>query len=698
MTARVVPSAAKALSDMDADRTTPDSRKQQIMKDMIDRNAKTSGISMLPYVSSLTVNSATKVHDNLDTTYQKQEEEQGFSLGRTAFKTGKKALGALASVPQALLYPVVKGAQAADYLAQKAAQPFTGKEYQPLLPADQLEQVRKESWQAAPMASTVLLGAAGAAAGVPLTALSGRAAITSAGLAGLGTLETGGTVGNAAMNALVSGVSTKAFLSLGPVGSAATAVAATGVNRLQQGEDLNSGSAAEDYLSSAALGYIGGKAIQKEKAMLTRGPAGEKLYQPQKPVHEMPSTGERLQTVAQSMYQSALKPSKAVLDRYPDVIKTGLEEGIPVSKAGGERVLDTIDTINSQIGSQIAKSKKEGKVVFSSNVVNALADTVKFYKEVIGGKKQVTELQELANEFVMDEGVAIPVDRAQKLKVNTYRVLRKAYGEMKAAEIEGKKSLARGLKEEIVAAIPELGELNARESKLIGLDAALERFTGRYGNRELIDLTSGIGGAVGMVSDGLTGGLKGFALTKLAKLAIDHPTIKSQIAIYLNKLGKQLSPPKVLAPEEVPPTMEIINLNTQPPKLQNFPPPASVNGESRLIQMKGGKQGTPGIDYPAPVSPQPQAQKSVNGGSVGAVKNAIPKELEPLAAEARKYKSVEEFVKKAQEVSGLSNYDVARNFGKEYLGLKNALTDSKGAINKESQLTDLWNKVHNTKQ
>lgn len=73
MTARVIPSASKALKDIDADKTTPDIQKNQIMRQMIDRNAKNSGPSMLPYVSALTVNSATKKSDALQASYEQQE-------------------------------------------------------------------------------------------------------------------------------------------------------------------------------------------------------------------------------------------------------------------------------------------------------------------------------------------------------------------------------------------------------------------------------------------------------------------------------------------------------------------------------------------------------------------------------------------------------------------------------------------------
>jgi hypothetical protein len=46
-------------------------------------------------------------------------------------------------------------------------------------------------------------------------------------------------------------------------------------------------------------------------------------------------------------------------------------------------------------------------------------------------------------------------------------VLSKKYGQMGGAEVEAQKGLARGLKEEIANAVPEIAGLNAQESKLI---------------------------------------------------------------------------------------------------------------------------------------------------------------------------------------------------------------------------------------
>src|SRR6185369_1018829 len=112
----------------------------------------------------------------------------------------------------------------------------------------------------------------------------------------------------------------------------------------------------------------------------------------------------------------------------------------------------------------------------------------------------------------------IPVDVAQKMKTNTYKQLKNAYGELKGFEVEAKKAMARGAKEEIVAQIPELADLNAKDSTLINLEKVLFKAVNRIENRDMM----GIGVPIKAIAGGV-GGIKGTALGALIGL-IDTPT------------------------------------------------------------------------------------------------------------------------------------------------------------------------------
>lgn len=78
MTAKVIPSAYNALKNMDADKTTPDARKEQIMGQMLDDNAKKAKISSLLYINALGANAAVKQHDSLQGSYDAQEQSDRY--------------------------------------------------------------------------------------------------------------------------------------------------------------------------------------------------------------------------------------------------------------------------------------------------------------------------------------------------------------------------------------------------------------------------------------------------------------------------------------------------------------------------------------------------------------------------------------------------------------------------------------------
>lgn len=253
--------------------------------------------------------------------------------------------------------------------------------------------------------------------------------------------------------------------------------------------------------------------------------------------------------LAEKLYQSALKPSKAVTRKFPDVVQTGIKEGIILSNGSIDDVAGMIDDIDLAIASRIDDTVKAGgnnAVIPIDDVLTRLDDTKKFFGQTIGGSKYVDQLDNLAETFRAERMAAgeisgIPVDKAQELKRNTYQLLRKAYGELKSAETEGMKDLARGLKEEIASRVPEIAQLNAKQSKLIGLDAALADFARRNANKEIIGLAPGVGVGVGSVKDGMAGAIKGGFIAKLIKGVFDDPTVKSALAIGIDKLSSKMT-------------------------------------------------------------------------------------------------------------------------------------------------------------
>ena len=85
--------------------------------------------------------------------------------------------------------------------------------------------------------------------------------------------------------------------------------------------------------------------------------------------------------------------------------------------------------------------------------------------------------------------------------------------------------MARGIKEELAAQFPEIADLNAKESKLLGLDEALEDAVNRTRNHNLISL----GGKV-LVS-------KNIGLAAMHEV-LGIPAVQFRIAIGISRASK----------------------------------------------------------------------------------------------------------------------------------------------------------------
>jgi hypothetical protein len=186
---------------------------------------------------------------------------------------------------------------------------------------------------------------------------------------------------------------------------------------------------------------------------------------------------------AKSLMQSAVKPTIAQLrsGEADTAVRTLLDYGINPNKAGVEKLRGLIDDLNTQIGDKIATS---GASVDKGRVLNTLNDVRSKFATQVTPQNDLAAIQGVADQFAAHPGIpgaSIPVQMAQDLKQGTYKVLAKKYGQLGSAETEAQKGLARGLKEEIAAAVPGVSALNAEESRLIQTLGVAER-------RALMDL------------------------------------------------------------------------------------------------------------------------------------------------------------------------------------------------------------------
>jgi hypothetical protein len=241
-------------------------------------------------------------------------------------------------------------------------------------------------------------------------------------------------------------------------------------------------------------------------------------------------------SVPQKLYQSALKPppgSYSTAD-VQGMVQTGLENKIPVSAGGIDRLNGLIKNLNQEVQAQIDAGAQAGQSVNKYAISSRLGATAKKFATQVNPAADLNAVGASGNEFLDSQPTNIPVGDAQKLKSGTYQQLgNKAYGELSSATIEAQKSLARGIKEELETQFPEIKNLNAAESKLYDLQPALERAVRRIDNHDIISLGSKVAGGAGAVLGGAPGAVASTVMEKV----LGMPLVKSQLAIALHRAG-----------------------------------------------------------------------------------------------------------------------------------------------------------------
>jgi len=185
-----------------------------------------------------------------------------------------------------------------------------------------------------------------------------------------------------------------------------------------------------------------------------------------------------LEKGATALMQSALKPTLEQLrtGKAAKAIQTLLDEGINVSKGGIAKLKAKIAELNEQIAEAI---KSSPATVDKAKVAGALQGTLDRFSKQVNPKSDLATIENAWTEFLTHPLLTgkqdIPVKLAQEMKQATYRELDKKYGELGSAAVESQKGLARGLKEGIAEAVPEIAGLNKKESELINALNVVER-------------------------------------------------------------------------------------------------------------------------------------------------------------------------------------------------------------------------------
>lgn len=237
---------------------------------------------------------------------------------------------------------------------------------------------------------------------------------------------------------------------------------------------------------------------------------------------------------ANRLYESALKiPPSVPADIRNKVVQTGISGKYLPNESGLAKLHSDIDGINREIAGIIDSAGPTGSVSMDA-VLRRVDDLGDFYKYAPNATSYMDDLQAIKGMVTQYHGNVVPTATAQKIKQTIYALHRKHYGEMKTLQIEADKSIARGIKEELVAQYPELGRLNAQDSALISLNTILSRSVNRIRNYDIIRM----GDIIGATAGGSAAGIPGASIGYVVKRALDSPQVKSRLAFALKRASQ----------------------------------------------------------------------------------------------------------------------------------------------------------------
>jgi hypothetical protein len=169
------------------------------------------------------------------------------------------------------------------------------------------------------------------------------------------------------------------------------------------------------------------------------------------------------------LMQSAIKPTIKQLKSGDAAvaIDTMLEQGVSPTKAGVSKLRGLVDAKNAEISGAIQGSSA---TIDKLSSLGPLSETARKFSKQVNPTSDLNAISNAGMDFLnhpLYQGTRIPVQDAQELKQGTYKILSKKYGQVGTADTEAQKAIARGLKDKIAEAVPEIKGLNADEAKLL---------------------------------------------------------------------------------------------------------------------------------------------------------------------------------------------------------------------------------------
>ncbi len=255
------------------------------------------------------------------------------------------------------------------------------------------------------------------------------------------------------------------------------------------------------------------------------------------------------------MYKSAVKPGvKYTLEEQKAMTKVGLETGVTVGKETGWTSLETLDKkineITNRISEVVDTAQGKGINVKTKQIISEIDKAAELYPPW----EKASELDKMKEYLSTRE--EIPIKEARDLKGKIQRSQRSNYDKLSGLANEGEKAAGHAILDQMIKAYPELENLGLQDKALINLREAIQHRTKVWSHRDLISIRMLMEVGSGAFFGTHYGGTLGGAIVGLGLTAMEHPTVKSALAIALdraNKIGKRTGEKMVEKAIPIPP-------------------------------------------------------------------------------------------------------------------------------------------------
>lgn len=308
------------------------------------------------------------------------------------------------------------------------------------------------------------------------------------------------------------------------------------------------------------------------------------------------AVGPALVKGGQAVYRGYLKPSLSAknLPKADEIVRTAINESLPVTKAGAAQAQKVIGQLRTQADNILASMPGEVDLHVVADKLRTWARTV--YDRPGRAPSDLEAAMEVANridkhpslgpaapagtvsrgatssygtaswtvehngkylgsfdseaqalKFIED---TLPANSARPVALTVANQVKRdmqsgassAFGVKSGAEKSAEKQGSRLLRQDIEAVAPEVGPINARESKLIDAAKALERATGREGNLSKVYGTRMlVAGTVGGGAEYKRSGDPYRATAMSVALAAGmHPALATRVAFLAAQLGAKM--------------------------------------------------------------------------------------------------------------------------------------------------------------